>query len=144
MRAVSRLALLAALLAAAAPALGGDQHHASASLTDPDTGHPLSVLGPGSDPLLETAVGVGAVAGIAGALAWFWPRIQFFAAPLFTRIPRDEALNQVNREKVYNLIRERPGIHAHAIATHLRLGWSTAFYHLRTLETHGLVASRRV
>lgn len=92
---------------------------------------------------VTTAAAVVSAAAIAaGIAAWFWPALKWLVAPLYTRIPKDTLLMHDARERIFKLIREEPGIHAHEVAARLDLGWGTAVYHLKLLERNGLVVSR--
>jgi predicted transcriptional regulator len=99
-----------------------------------DTNEPAAVT--------NTALAVGGAAAGLAMLAWFWPSLKFFLAPLYTRIAPDAVLMHGAREKIYRLIRDEPGIHAHEVAARLGLGWGTAVYHLKLLERNSLVVSR--
>ncbi len=63
--------------------------------------------------------------------------------PLFTRIAKPQVLGHESRERVHAAIRERPGIHIAALQSTLQLNSGTLLHHLRTLERHRLVTSRR-
>jgi DNA-binding transcriptional ArsR family regulator len=92
------------------------------------------------------ALGFAALGGGA-ALLWYWPRIRFaatlFALPLYTRIGRESVMEQGTRERIYGIIREDPGVHAHLISARAGVGWGTTVYHLKLLEDHQLVVSER-
>lgn len=89
------------------------------------------------------AAGVAAV----GAAVWYWPSIRWaatvLALPLYSRIERGEVMEHETRERIYALVKDAPGIHAHEIASKAGVGWGTAVYHLKMLEDHKLVVSER-
>jgi DNA-binding transcriptional ArsR family regulator len=134
--------VLLALLAASAIAGGtSEEAHATKHETPiPPSPSDAARLG----ELAGTALAAGSVAALAGLGAFAWPRLKpLLAAPLFTRIERDEVLANETRARMHALITGEPGIHGHAIADHLQLGWSTTVYHLRVLERSGLLRSRQ-
>lgn len=92
------------------------------------------------------AAGAGAAALVAG-LVYFWPRLKFastlLALPLYTRIERTAVLEHEKRDEIYELIRASPGIHAHEIGEKAKIGWGTTVYHLKLLEQHALVVSKK-
>lgn len=92
------------------------------------------------------AAGAGG-AGLLLALAYFWPRLKFAGTllllPLYSRIERDSVLEHEKRDELYELIRATPGIHAHEIGEKANIGWGTTVYHLKLLENHGLVVSKK-
>lgn len=85
--------------------------------------------------------------GAAAAGAYYWPTLRFgltaLLAPLYSRIEKDDVLTHEKREEIYGLIRSAPGIHAHEISEKAGIGWGTTVYHLRLLENHRLVVSKR-
>lgn len=101
------------------------------------------------DPLQLVAAGAaGAVgAGLLASLVYFWPRLKLFTTllflPLYSRIERTAVLEHEKRDEIYELIRATPGIHAHEIGERARIGWGTAVYHLKLLENHALVVSKK-
>jgi DNA-binding transcriptional ArsR family regulator len=92
------------------------------------------------------AAGAGG-AGLLAALVYFWPRLRFAATalllPLYSRIERQDVLEHGKRDEIYELIRATPGIHAHEIGEKALIGWGTTVYHLKLLESHGLVVSKK-
>ncbi|HEV8361018.1 MAG TPA: winged helix-turn-helix transcriptional regulator [Candidatus Thermoplasmatota archaeon] len=97
---------------------------------------------PAQESVATTAAAVGGFAVVAGLLAYFWPSLKLFVAPLYTRIAPDAVLMHGARENIYRLIKAEPGIHAHEVASRLTLGWGTTVYHLKLLERNGLVVAR--
>lgn len=101
----------------------------------------------------DTATLVAAgVAGAGGATAlaallYFWPRAKYAATllvlPLYSRIERTQVLDHEKRDEIYELIRQTPGIHAHEIGEKTQIGWGTTVYHLKMLESHSLVVSKK-
>lgn len=97
---------------------------------------------------LAMAAAAGASgAGLLAAAAYFWPRLKYaltlLALPLYTRIERTQVLEHSKRDEIYELIRTAPGIHAHEIGERTKIGWGTTVYHLKMLENHSLVVSKK-
>ena len=62
--------------------------------------------------------------------------------PLFTRIRRDNVLDDYTRGRVYQYVEMSPGEHFHGICRALSLGAGTVTYHLEVLSRLGLVTAR--
>ena len=62
--------------------------------------------------------------------------------PLFTRIRRDNVLDDYTRGRVYQYLEMSPGDHFHGICRALGLGAGTVTYHLEVLTRLGLVKAR--
>ena len=62
--------------------------------------------------------------------------------PLFTRIRRDNVLDDYTRGRVYQYLEMNPGDHFHGICRGLALGAGTVTYHLEVLSRVGLVSAR--
>ncbi len=62
--------------------------------------------------------------------------------PLYTRLHRDEVLDNELRGMIRGCIFSDPGVHYKEIVRRLRLKNGTAAYHLMTLEREGFVRSR--
>lgn len=104
------------------------------------------------EPIPPEALAAAGAAGAGGAglliaLAYFWPRLKYAWTlaflPMYTRIERDAVLEHEKRDELYELIRVAPGIHAHEIGEKARIGWGTTVYHLKLLENHGLIVSKK-
>lgn len=65
-------------------------------------------------------------------------------AALYFRVQPNELLDHERRERVVQLVRERPGIGPSDVANALGTGWGVTSYHLDRLERAGLVTSQRV
>lgn len=63
---------------------------------------------------------------------------------LYFRVQPNELLEHERRERVIQLVRERPGIGPTDVAHALGTGWGVTTYHLDRLERAGLVTSQRV
>ncbi|MGQ9581928.1 MAG: winged helix-turn-helix transcriptional regulator [Thermoplasmatota archaeon] len=62
--------------------------------------------------------------------------------PLYSKIRREEVLDQFVRGQVFGYIQANPGDHYSSIRQTLRLKNGTLSYHLRTLEREGFIFSR--
>ena len=63
--------------------------------------------------------------------------------PLFSRIKRDETLDNRVRQQVLGHIMENPGVHYNAIKSALELKNGALVYHLQVLEREGFIKSQR-
>lgn len=99
---------------------------------------------------LATVVAAGVAAGAAGTGA-----ITLAASPnarrtllwlgigMYTRLSRPKLLDHPERERLFQTIEHNPGIHFHALQRELAWNTGALTYHLRVLERHQLVVSRR-
>ena len=65
-------------------------------------------------------------------------------AVLYSRLSPNELLDNERRERVLQLVRERPGIGPRDIGQATGMNWGVLSYHLDRLERAGLVSSQRV
>jgi DNA-binding MarR family transcriptional regulator len=63
--------------------------------------------------------------------------------PFYTRLKKDEVLNQETRMILYRYILEHPGDHYNGIKDSLHLNNGACAYHLKTLEREGYIKSMR-
>ena len=63
--------------------------------------------------------------------------------PLFTRIKRDEALDNFVRGRIYGQIESNPGTHYNEIMSNIGVGNGTLSHHLHMLEKMEMIKSRR-
>ena len=63
--------------------------------------------------------------------------------PLFTRLKKDEVLNQFTRGEIYGFIKANPGIHLTAIKENLGLANGVLAYHLKVLIREEFIVARR-
>lgn len=99
---------------------------------------------------LSAVLTAGVAAGAAGAGA-----LTLAASPgarrhlvwvgigLYTRLTRPKLLDHPEREKLFQTIESVPGIHFHALQRELAWNTGALTYHLRVLERHQLIVSRR-
>lgn len=90
-------------------------------------------------------MGLGMVGAGAVALAHRPTRekLLWLGVGLYTRLARPDVLGHEDREKLYRLVETQPGIHFHALQRDLAWNTGTLTYHLRVLEKHGFMVSRR-
>lgn len=69
--------------------------------------------------------------------------LRLLVLPLYTRLSRSELLSHELREALLAEIRGEPGLHLRALVRSVDGSYSTVVYHLRRLETGGLVRSER-
>lgn len=93
-----------------------------------------------------TTAGVLTAASGAGILFWLQNVLgvglgRFFMAPMFSRIQKDELLDNSGRDELCTLVNENPGIGLKDLCERSGLGWGTTVYHMSRLESAGFVAS---
>lgn len=96
----------------------------------------------------KATVGVLAVASGAGLLFWLHNVLsiglgRLFMTPLFSRIDKDELLDNEGRDVLLTLVDENPGIGLKDLSERAGLGWGTTVYHMSRLESAGYVASMK-
>jgi predicted transcriptional regulator len=100
------------------------------------------VLHPGA----TAAAAAVAFAG-AGLLAYFWATIKkAIALPLvalYAKISRAEVFENAVRERIFQAIRDHPGLSASDLAQRAGVAWGTTIYHLDVLEQTRMVTSLR-
>ncbi|HET6398132.1 MAG TPA: winged helix-turn-helix transcriptional regulator [Candidatus Thermoplasmatota archaeon] len=89
----------------------------------------------------SSSVGAGTAASPAGAQL---RRLLPFASPLFTRFERDTVLGHPKREQLYLLIMQEPGVSLQSLCDQTGLSRTAVTHHLRLLEHHHVVVSKRV
>ncbi len=95
-----------------------------------------------------TTAGVLAVASGAGFIFWLQNVMgiglgRLFMAPMFSRIEKDELLNNEGRDVLMTIVDQNPGIGLKDLSEQSGLGWGTTVYHMSRLETAGFVASMK-
>jgi DNA-binding MarR family transcriptional regulator len=111
---------------------------------------PLIVLGPqapaGRAQTLKSArvpdatpTGAAKAAGAALGIGL----LAYFAFPFFSRIDGNRILDNGVRNRVFAAIEHNPGITIKEVVQSLGIGWGTAIYHLKRLETEHVVVSER-
>ena len=82
------------------------------------------------------------LAVLAGGIAYAWHHLAFLAAALYTRLAKPDILDNEVRNRIFDIIRENPGISAREVHRRSEQSWGTVVYHLRQLERHHIVVSR--
>lgn len=67
----------------------------------------------------------------------------FLSIPLYTRLKKDDLLDQPKRKIIYNYIILNPGVNLTTIFKELDLGYGTLVHHLNMLEKEGLIVSSK-
>ena len=65
------------------------------------------------------------------------------SAPLYTKIEKDDILDQPNRREVYSYIVNRPGSNLSRLHAKLPIGYGTLVHHLKVLEREKHVRSKK-
>lgn len=91
--------------------------------------------------LLMGALGVSATGAVA--VVGLRRILTFLLAPLAARLEPSKLLDDDNRRRIYESIREEPGINLRGLADNLDLAWGTLLHHLHKLEKAHMVVSRR-
>ncbi len=83
------------------------------------------------------------MAYISGIVFAFLGSLKIFPMILegVRRIFRSNALENKNRFRIYNFIKENPGVYFRELISRLKINKGTAEYHLKMLELAGLIAS---
>jgi len=63
--------------------------------------------------------------------------------PMYTRIQKEDVLDQFVRGEIYGFIKANPGVHYNQIIRELDMKNGTLSYHLHMLEKTGMIKSRR-
>lgn len=94
------------------------------------------------------AGGSAVVAGGSQASLWaLWRRYGFWLTGLmglFSRIDKDELLENERRAEIYELIKQRPGIHLSEISRELDMAWGSTLHHLRKLREERIVQTKKI
>ncbi len=93
----------------------------------------------------EAAIPAGlAVLGAAALAAARWRYLgPWLLAPLYSRIKRDDLLENEVRAKLHELITEEPGLSLQELCEGCGAGWGNTVYHLQRLEQAGFVKSKK-
>lgn len=112
-------------------------------------GRPATVpaLSPETRRAATAATAVTSLALLAGLAAYHWATIQSalvgLIVPLFSRIQSNHVLDNEVRNRIFDAIAQNPGITIKEVTVLCGVGWGTAVYHLKRLESERLVVSER-
>jgi len=84
-----------------------------------------------------------AIIGTFGAVETERYRLLGFFLPLYTRLRKEDLLEQYTRGKIHGFLLANPGEHFSAIGKALGVSSGNLAYHLTVLEREGLIASKR-
>lgn len=118
--------------------------------THGDTRAPAPPREPGrpAAPVVAAGVAAAGIGSVGAALvAWRtdwgrWRLLPAFAG-LYSRLAKHRVLEQGTRDALYARVKAQPGIHLIALRDALGISTTLAVHHLRMLERHGLITSRR-
>jgi len=99
------------------------------------------------ETVAASSVGVGGVALLGFALTETG-KYKFLALlplliPMYTRIQKEDVLDQFVRGEIYGFIKTNPGVHYNEIMRELDMKNGTLSYHLYMLEKTGVIKSRK-
>ena len=112
----------------------------------------MEVMGPEEPaPSMVVPISIGVVSATTGLMAigaiggTDIGRYKFFTLmiPLFTRIKKPKVLDHFERGRIYEHIRKNPGDSYSSIRRTLNLKNGALAHHLRVLETHEYIVSKR-
>jgi predicted transcriptional regulator len=112
---------------------------------------PITVKASGRPGATVSVEGLGLALAIflaLGGIALGWNEVVLLALltlllPLYSKIRREEVLDQYTRGKLHGYIIANPGEHYNSLKAQLRMKNGTLAYHLRVLEREGFVKSAR-
>ena len=98
-------------------------------------------------PLTAAAIVAGGALGLFG-LAFFREDLRFIIIsiliiPLYTKIEKDEILDQPNRKKIYSHLYKNPGINLTKLHHEIGLSIGTLIHHLNVLEKNNFIRSEK-
>ena len=99
-------------------------------------------------PLSKYYTAVILIGGVVSLAAFFGSEIgkyKFlaFAIPLYTRLKKEEILDQFLRGEIYGYIKAHPGAHYNQIKRELDINNGSLSYHLKVLERERFIKSKR-
>jgi len=100
-------------------------------------------IGPG--PILIAScivlVGIGGIVTLRQDVRY--ALMSCLMVPLYTKLEKDDVLDQATRMQVFKIITKHPGINFTMILKSLQIGTSSAVHHLSILERSGYIKSRK-
>jgi len=104
-------------------------------------------VGENKEVVTASSAGIGGVALLGFALTetgkYKLLALLPLLIPLYTRIQKEDVLDQFVRGEVYGLIKTNPGVHYNQIIRELNVKNGTLSYHLHMLEKTGMIKSRK-
>lgn len=99
--------------------------------------NPAAIIG------ISTILIIGAIgAAIGSSEVGKYGFLTLLFVPLYTKIHKDKILDHFTRGRVYEYVRNNPGVHYSEIKRELDLNNGSLAYHLHTLEREELIKSR--
>jgi DNA-binding MarR family transcriptional regulator len=89
--------------------------------------------------VVPVMIGISLAAGAEAAKY----RLLLLFLPLFTRLHKEEILDNELRGMIRGVIKADPGIHYNELVRQIKAANGTVAYHLMTLEREGIIKSRR-
>lgn len=130
--------------------ISGEEYQFTNSYTVEYEGHILHTylfLDEYKEPIATTSAGIGALTllGIAITETGKYKLLSFllFLIPMYTRIKKDDLLDNFVRGEIYGLIKGNPGICYTGLMKKLDVKNGTLSYHLHKLEKMEMIRSRR-
>lgn len=104
---------------------------------------PLGVAGFWAFPSAGESAAIGFSALAAAVLYWLWPALKTGGLTLFSRVEKDQLLDNPLRQQLVSRIEAEPGIHHNALVRDLGKGKGAAEHHLDKLVAARLVLRHR-
>ena len=103
-------------------------------------------MSPGAYAAASAGVTAVAAGGLQAGLYALLRRYGLWLAlvPGFSRIAKDELLEHDRRARIYELIKQNPGVRLSELAHGLELPWGSAMHHLRKLRADRLIMFKAV
>lgn len=106
---------------------------------------------PEENPMLPIILGSVVISGIL-SLVWLSDRGRYFLfaflfLPLYTRLKsnlEEDIFEHTNRGRIYQMIKESPGVTLKGVKQGVETGNGTTVYHLKVLERNGLIAKEGI
>lgn len=100
---------------------------------------PIAMVG------ITTAVTLGIVGSAIGSTeVGKYKLFLLFFIPLYTKLHKDKILDHFTRGRVYEFIRNNPGVHYSELKRELDLNNGSLTYHLHTLEREALIKAQNI
>jgi len=137
--------------------LSAGNHIITVTVLDPEGGESsrtwaISIIGASSGPVVNatTVENAGGAVVIVGLASWAgallaasengkYAIFKVLWVPLYTKIRKEEVLDQFTRGRIYGMIESNPGVHYTLIKKKVGVGNGTLTYHLTTLEREGFI-----
>lgn len=98
------------------------------------------------NPTTSTLTALGVLAAVLAAInSVEWGKYKFLGVflPLYTKLKKEDVLNQYTRGKIHGYLVANPGDYFNSIAKALNISSGNLAYHLRVLEREGEIVSKK-